>query len=88
MNKLIQTLKNRYHWSNKIHVASAAHFLCEGTLFKTHIRIDGHNTVTIGKRTKMLKIELVVSGEDNLVRIGNDCYFENDAPAKAAAFED
>jgi hypothetical protein len=88
MHTWLQRLKNTYHWSNKIHVASAAHFLCEGTLLKTHIRVDGNNSVTIGHHTTLAKVELTVMGENNRIKIGNACHIENDTPAKAAAFMD
>lgn len=88
MQTWLQKLKNKYHWSNKIRVSKLSVFTCDGDLLKTHISVDGNNTVTIGNNTKMLKVEIVVAGENNRLVIGNDCYIENDAPAKAAAFED
>jgi hypothetical protein len=88
MQAWLQQLKNQFPCSNKIRVSKSSIFVCDGDLRKTHICIDGNNTVTIGKQTKMLKVELEITGENNRVMIGADCYFENDAPAKAAAFED
>jgi hypothetical protein len=87
MQTWLQKLKNKYHWTNKMRVSKAAVFVCDGNLLKTHIRVDDSNTVIIGN-TQMISVELVVAGENNRLVIGEGCYIENDAPAKAAAFED
>lgn len=88
MQTWLQKFKNRYHWTNKIKVSKEATFVCEGDLLKTHIRVDGNNTVRIGQQTTLKKVELKVVGENNRLIIGDSCYIENDVPAKAAAFED
>ncbi len=88
MQTWLQKFKNKYHWSNKISVAKTSVFNCDAQLLKTHITVEGNNTVSIGHQTKILKAEIAVAGENNRLHIGENCYIENDAPAKAAAFED
>lgn len=88
MQTWLRKLKNKYHWSNKITVSQSSTFVCNGDLVKTRISVDSSNTVSIGSNTKLIKVELIVAGEGNQLMIGNNCYIENDAPAKAAAFED
>ncbi len=88
MQTWLQRLKNKYHWSNKIKVSKASVFICEGRLLKTHITVEGNNTVIIHNAAQLLKVEIAIAGENNHLNIGENCYIENDAPAKAAAFED
>jgi hypothetical protein len=88
MQTWLRKLKNKYHWSNKITVSQSSTFVCNADLVKSRVSVNGNNTVSIGSQTKLIKVELSVAGENNQLIIGNDCYIENDAPAKAAAFED
>ena len=78
MGRLLQRLINQYHWSNRIKITKLSHFLCKGELRRCHVLVKGSsNKITIGDESQVHNIDLVVTGDDNELIVGDSCYLES-----------
>lgn len=72
--KLLQHVKQRYHWSNRIDVWAHSHLTCNGTMRWARLALHGRNNlVVIEEKTLLHRMDLVVRGNDNCITFGVAC---------------